>query len=69
MNLLNEIQETTLMMNLYQQQMQQQGGGGNMGGGGGSVSSVDVVFRFVYSLFFANRFGPIVYSLYDRTWE
>ena len=40
MNLLNEIQETTLMMNLYQQQqLQQQGGGvGRMGyyGGGGS---------------------------------
>ncbi|KAL7506723.1 hypothetical protein ACHAXN_004886 [Cyclotella atomus] len=38
MNLLNEIQETTLMMNLYQQQMLQQSGGiaNNMGGGGGS---------------------------------
>lgn len=37
MNLLNEIQETTLMMNLYQQQMmqQQQGGGGDMGNEGG----------------------------------
>jgi len=29
MNLLNEIQETTLMMNLYQQQQLQQQGGGN----------------------------------------
>ena len=33
MNLLNEIQETTLMMNLYQQQQLQQQGNHNMGGG------------------------------------
>ena len=33
MNLLNEIQETTLMMNLYQQQQLQQQGNNNMGGG------------------------------------
>jgi len=32
MNLLNEIQETTLMMNLYQQQQLQQQGGGDEGG-------------------------------------
>merc|ERR1719384_275205 len=35
MNLLNEIQETTLMMNLYQQQQLQQQGGG---GGGNNMS-------------------------------
>lgn len=38
MNLLNEIQETTLMMNLYQQQQLQQQGGANNNVGGG-VSS------------------------------
>lgn len=35
MNLLNEIQETTLMINLYQQQQLQQQGGGKMGYMGG----------------------------------
>jgi len=37
MNLLNEIQETTLMMNLYQQQQLQQQQRGNCGGGGGNT--------------------------------
>ena len=38
MNLLNEIQETTLMMNLYQQQqLQQQQQMGNIGGGVSSI--------------------------------
>ena len=41
MNLLNEIQETTLMMNLYQQQqLQQQQQMRNMGGGVSSIQSL-----------------------------
>jgi hypothetical protein len=48
MNLLNEIQETTLMMNLYQQQQlqQQQQQMRNMGGG---VSSIQTDFNFPFS--------------------
>ena len=50
MNLLNEIQETTLMMNLYQQQqLQQQQQQQQMRNMGGGVSSIQTDFNFPFS--------------------
>ena len=53
MNLLNEIQETTLMMNLYQQQqlqqqqqqLQQQAAADQLGGGGGPDSQLSLLMQ------------------------